>query len=700
MTDLLLLRTTIRPNDNGDGIFGLSYMWTATTGPYTTRTKNNGADAERGRFFNEGETTCQVFVVRPHSGLVSVSRAINWHDEPVSGYVWGDVSPQAIDIYKAGTVRPEPNESDRELTLEYTGGCPDATGFTHFPLPILDDELNYIFVQTTWATTCDGAVRISVINSANLESDPPQIDLVDIVTLHPAPYFPGVWQWVGAYRSSGYFTGGPTYIDHAVDLAGYSWDEALNDVPEIVDQWGSPLATVEEIGTLLLEDFPVPDWIRAIIGTDPIGGGGSAGSGFEPGGGGGSGGGGDGPAPSVPTPNDRFFNSPRWRWLVLDKDSLGTITTLDSCAATAAVVINGNAPCSADLDVPSDYPLVNIPYPTVDDEAYVAEGIRFLVGLRRLATQPTWNAEFCGKMLQINDASAGDPARSTMTAFDPWMDMYSRPVRNADGELPGPAGLSYTLTRGDVILQQLLANTYEYDGPHFIFVAGAAVNPTPEISIVFQPGTSVGEAMDQLVGTRTIDIILRPIWQPLGYFDSSDNPTIVELETYELAGGDMYNAVMGWDTAGNSLVGIERGQDGTQRQNEIVFYDTTGVPAAVAADSASVAKYGEYWAQQYFPGQIAPGAVAAFAANRLLLRKNGLRSINVSPSTSRGPVWARDYRVFDRVPVYASARFREPLATLQRVLTVPISVSNAGIEQIRGIIFTEDGWQDIDPGSP
>lgn len=393
-----------------------------------------------------------------------------------------------------------------------------------------------------------------------------------------------------------------------------------------------------------------------------------------------------------PIVDTRFFKSPRWRWLILD-DALAAITCLDSVASNAAVVRNLNAPCSIDLEMPSNAPVVNIPYPDADSDPLVTEGTRFLIGLRRLPADETWECAATGQVLQLGDASLANPARTTITAFDPWMYLYNRPVRNGDGELPGPDGLSYSATRGDVILQQLLQNTYDFDGPHFILTTGAEINATAQIDIVFQQGTSVGEALDQLVATKTIDIVLAPIWSPVGYFDALSNPVIVELQTYVLAGADQYDAVFGWDTAGGSLPGLGRNIDGTQRQNEVVFYDADGVPAAVAQDSASVAKYGEYWAQQFFPGQVAPGAVAAFAASRLALRKDGLRSLTATPSTQRAPVPLRDYGPGDRVQVFATSKFRAPLATLQRVQTIPLATIQSGIEQCRGLLFTDDGWQ-------
>jgi hypothetical protein len=291
-TLLQVLRTTIVQNDTDpdDGTFGRSYRWTTTTGPYTTRTKNNGALPERGRFFNAGEITMGMYMTHPYSGLGNsryMGRHFNMHDEPVSGYVWGDVSPAAMEVQRADNPGHGPNGGPIEYTLEYTSGCAGAGSFNSTALPIAYDEDNYVFFEIKWQADCTGYLKIWVTNGSRPSSLGPAINISGVKTLHPSPYFPGVWVWVGGYINTGYTSGGSAYIDHSLDMWGYSWAEAYADTPEIVSQWGSNLSHAEPVGTTDITSWIIPDEIVTAIGGGSPGGGGTGG-----GGGGGSPGGG------------------------------------------------------------------------------------------------------------------------------------------------------------------------------------------------------------------------------------------------------------------------------------------------------------------------------------------------------------------------------------------------------------------------
>jgi len=79
-------------------------------------------------------------------------------------------------------------------------------------------------------------------------------------------------------------------------------------------------------------------------------------------------------------------------------------------------------------------------------------------------------------------------------------------------------------------------------------------------------------------------------------------------------------------------------------------------------DAASVTKYGEYWAQQFFPGATAPFQVTDLAEQQLALRAAGKTTVTFRPAPERSPRPWQDYYLGDRVPVWASKeKFRKLL---------------------------------------
>jgi hypothetical protein len=76
-------------------------------------------------------------------------------------------------------------------------------------------------------------------------------------------------------------------------------------------------------------------------------------------------------------------------------------------------------------------------------------------------------------------------------------------------------------------------------------------------------------------------------------------------------------------------------------------------------DATSIATYGEYWAQQFFPAQTEPAAVEAIAAQQLALRKDYKQTLTINPVPERAPEPFIDYGLGDRVPVWASNRLRQ-----------------------------------------
>ena len=222
-----------------------------------------------------------------------------------------------------------------------------------------------------------------------------------------------------------------------------------------------------------------------------------------------------------------------------------------------------------------------------------------------------------------------------------------------------------------------------------VFWGGTIVACLP-LDINFQQGLSVGEAWQQLTNNYDCDIIITPIYDPInrpGYLG--------EVSVVPQAGIERDNAIFAWDLPSQSLVQISRLYDGTLRANKVKFFAGQGGTALggqsvpVQTDAASVAKFGEYWRQQFFPGQNVAGVVQLLAQAELAFSANGRQTVTISPAPERSPHPFDEYYLGDRVPVYASNRLRAVLSGYQRVYGIPVTIGDDGTETVQQLLTTE-----------
>jgi hypothetical protein len=318
-------------------------------------------------------------------------------------------------------------------------------------------------------------------------------------------------------------------------------------------------------------------------------------------------------------------------------------------------------------------------------------------------TTPPWTCRYAGIIMQLEDEGADAPL-SRFTAYDPLQHMQNRPATFDDGTLIDEGGYEVNNTRGSDLILQLLANTEIEHGNTFIdFGQTAFFDGTLEDTellpdgFTIQHGTSVGEAIAQIIDTGTVDIILTPIYDP------RNRPGICcELSIHIQAGEVQHEAIFAWDMPSRSLTGITRSLDGTRLANRVQFYaGQGGDPVTLQSDSSSISRYGEYWAQQFFPGKDGPDQdllVELLALAELQIRKNGARAVALHPASERSPLLFQEYGLGDFLPVYASKNLREPLSPqlndppkgYQRVHAIPVEIDDDGIEQLRGILTSTD----------
>lgn len=402
----------------------------------------------------------------------------------------------------------------------------------------------------------------------------------------------------------------------------------------------------------------------------------------------------------------RFYQPPPWRFVVLDLQTFETLSFLDHIATQRSVTFVLNGPAVAIGVVPSDNPEVNIPWPAADDDPFVSEGTRALLGFRREGLTGSdedgpWVIRYAGMILQLEDVAESDDAFTHYTAYDPWQYLMSRPVCNLDGSLPGEDGISWSETRVDVVALEILRNSIFQSGSVHIDAGNAwggttdyagTIEECAEIDINFAAGTTVGEAWQQLTQLDLIDIVLRPIYDPInrpGY--------LVELDISTQAGSFQDDAIFAWDKPSHSLTGISRVEDGTQRSNIVKFFagiggsGINGRNIGPSTDAASIAKFGTWWRITFWPGQDVAGAVNSLAETQLALAKNGRTTVAISPAPQRSPIPFQEYYLGDRVPVYASRRFRKPIPEgeeieYQRIYGIPIQIADDQTETITSML--------------
>lgn len=410
----------------------------------------------------------------------------------------------------------------------------------------------------------------------------------------------------------------------------------------------------------------------------------------------------------------RFYRSPQSRFIVTDRDSV-LLTFFDRLARERETRHLLGAPASCSGLVPADNPEVNILHD--DDFAdatdfennypFLHEGVRLLYKLRQddlgIGTFPAggrYSCRFAGIIMETDDAGTEDRSESRYTAYDPWAFLYLRPCRQTDGaqegELPNSMGLRFSGSPGSLIAPELLAQTIAEDGPVGIDAGTAfggtafydgVIETTADITaLVFQRGTTVGEAWAQLVDTGTMDIVLKPIYDPInrpGY--------MAELNIYAAAGSDAEVVhVFSRDRSGHDITDVSRYIDGRERANKLQFYaGQGGIPVGLATSAASVTRYGQYWIQQFFVKQPGGPTVSDFRDDEIIKRQQGIRTWRMSPTTEFSPVPYEEYDLGHYIRIYHSNRLREEQEVLARVVGFTVNDTNS-IEQVTALDVTVD----------
>lgn len=390
----------------------------------------------------------------------------------------------------------------------------------------------------------------------------------------------------------------------------------------------------------------------------------------------------------------RFFQGFPWRFILTTLDT-ETVTSLERLASNRTVTFRLNQPAESRGQVPSWEPRINItdvepgldaPHLSFDD--------RLMYGFRREARNPdVWVVRFAGICTQLEDVAQTDNAVSNYTAFDPWQYLYHRKLWDGTGTV-GEDGLEFSGVTGNEVVATILDAAIAGDGPAFIEYDAGTWDTTDTIEITFQQGTSVGDALRQLVQLGGMDIVFTPVYDPV-----TKPGVCCSVSVFTEAGTVQDGAVFSWDV-GRSLTGISNLLDGDQLANEVLFHNGQGGPlvSPSSEDATSQSRYGVYTAEQFFPAQRDEQPVVAMADFQLSIRNQGRRTVSINPNPLLSPKPFLDYTLGDRVPVYATTNLRQAIpwgnapTVYQRVYGIPITLGDDGVETVRQLVASPDGF--------
>lgn len=394
------------------------------------------------------------------------------------------------------------------------------------------------------------------------------------------------------------------------------------------------------------------------------------------------------PSTLPPSGSTVLLSEPPWRFVVADvvfngsgTPGFSTLTFLDKRATNRELHYYLRKAAEASGRVLGADTEINIV--GVDGEPFVEEGVRILIGLRREGGDPPWVPRFAGPILQATRSVVGDVGYVDFTAYSPRQLLYYRPVREEHGLLLTTQGLTFKAQKGSDILLALLARTNAADGPTFIDFTTGTLEDTDPIDINFQQGSSVGEALDQLEQTGTLDVLLPAVYDPVG------SPGILaQLNIHVQAGAIQRGSILAWDLPGRNLDQISWVEDGTQRNNEVELYTADGTPTPVQTDVTSIAKYGSYWGQQNYPVQAELAALEAAAGAQLLVAKGHPETITLGLSPKRAPLVFTEWWLADWMPLYASARLGKKLHGLYRAYEYALTLADDSSATVHDLIVS------------
>lgn len=386
-------------------------------------------------------------------------------------------------------------------------------------------------------------------------------------------------------------------------------------------------------------------------------------------------------SPTVPPTPSTAATSRDIEWSFILCDLTGDpITILDNVATARTITYTLNRPATATFAVPSDDPKANLLH--TDSDPYLNEMNRVLKCYRLEETG--WVLRFAGIVYQIQDEADETGCRSSVTAFDPSQVLYSRIVMDGSGVIKTVTSTDFSDSHGSAIARELVDYNVGNTGTAYLDTTGGTFDATTVQTVTFEEGYTVGQALETLTETGTMDVIFEPLDSTAGLFAT--------MSVVAERGNNSTTAIFGYDTLNYAVKSFRRLKDGSQLANDV--YVNGNRPAKTVAwqvsnaqDATSVTKYGVYQSWRAADPDITDQTfLDDLSAAELRFRKQPRETLAVTPFPERGPVPFNEYFLGDTVYFYCSTNARKAIQGAQRVYGLSIDISDNAFETVGEIV--------------
>lgn len=365
-----------------------------------------------------------------------------------------------------------------------------------------------------------------------------------------------------------------------------------------------------------------------------------------------------------------------WDFVVCDLNGT-TISEVSPIATQKQLRYRLNRPAECSFTVPSDDARVSTVH--TDGDPFLSCSNRVLKGYRSVAGTKT--LQFAGIVMQVTDEGDADRAQTSCTAFDPSQLLYHRLVRTVTGTVDTAP---FTTIAGGTIAKNLIDRTVTYEGSVPINTGGSVAATTAQ-TVTFEQGTTVGQALESLTDTDTMDVVFTPLDGSAGLF--------VTFSIVAARGSAKPDAVFGYGAGNYSVSQITRILDGTEMANDVsLAYGQrpdagTVWPTSRVSDATNITKYGWYESWETIDVAVTNSTlVGVLAAAELSLRKKPKEYLNITPFPEKGPQPFTDYFLGDTIQIWTAATFRQAVTASQRVYGITIDIDESGFERVGQIV--------------
>lgn len=378
-----------------------------------------------------------------------------------------------------------------------------------------------------------------------------------------------------------------------------------------------------------------------------------------------------------------------WKVGLYEKANDHLIGWLESIALEKQMVKILNGPTQFAFKVPSDDPLVNLPYTDSLDFGpypYLHVGDRFIRAWRY--ESGSWVLRFAGRpvILSTEVDEGEDIAYTHVTCFDAWWFMAYKMVRN--------------ILTGDYLSELHFNDTVANLIQDWVFAAGEfGVDPWTGIDYIsgeFSAATTfitshnqqtVSDATTDMTSTGACDIRVDPMDTSMG----GAAGILGVLNVVDRVGEDKPGVQFGYDIGNAAAAAWKRDQDMTQMANDVMMLSGDPGPGRLSShdwDESAAEQYGAFECVDTESDIHQQGVLDALRAIRLETSHLPQEIITFQPRSEIQPVVFNDYDVGDAVTVASSNVVLEAVNGLTRIYGFTLDIADDGYETVSELVVS------------